>query len=110
MSEVVPRVLLSPQDVYWHDSIIYPRCGFSKRLSNLYPYLHEFFVNECGVNENSPLLDYLAFLHHLATVDTSLKAAKKVFDVFVTWSDGLKSGVFSDEDVKNLKRNLEERK
>ena len=78
LSEVVPGVLLSPQDVYWHDSIIHPRCGFSKMLSNLYPRLHDFFVNGCGVNKNPPLLDYLAFLLHLATVDTPLKAAKKV--------------------------------
>ncbi|KAJ9555632.1 hypothetical protein OSB04_010246 [Centaurea solstitialis] len=107
-SEVEPGVLLSPQDVYWHDSMIHPdQREFSKMLCNLYPSLHDFFVNECGVKENPPLLDYLKLLRHLSTVDTPLEAAKKVFDVFVMWSDGLKSGLLSLEDVEMLKKYLE---
>ncbi|KAD5508905.1 hypothetical protein E3N88_16608 [Mikania micrantha] len=108
-SEVVPGVLLSPQEVYWHNNMIITECEQSKMLSNLYPSFHDFFVNECGVKENPPLLDYLAFLQHLSTLNTPLEAAKKVFDVFVTWSDGLKSGALSLEDVEMLKRNLEEK-
>ncbi|KAJ9555573.1 hypothetical protein OSB04_010187 [Centaurea solstitialis] len=107
-SEVEPGVLLSPQEVFWHDSMIHPdQSEFKKMLNNLYPSLHDFFVNECGVKENPSLLDYLVLLRHLSTVDTPLKAAKKVFDVFVMWSDGLKSGQLSLEDVEMLKKYLE---
>lgn len=77
-SEVVSGALLSPQEVYWHDSMIHPEYELSKMLSNLYPNLHDFFVNECGVKEEPPLLDYLALLRHISTVDTPLEAAKKV--------------------------------
>ncbi|XP_076891842.1 protein NO VEIN-like [Bidens hawaiensis] len=108
-SEVVSGVLLSAQEVYWHDNVINTDCEQSRMLSILYPSFHDFFVNECGVKENPPLLDYLAFLRHLSTINTPLEAAKKVFDVFVMWSDGLKAGVLSSEDVKMLKRNLEEK-
>ena len=76
-SEAVSGVFLSPQEVFWHDSMIHPKSE-SKMLSNLYPSLHDFFVNECGVNENPPLLDYLAFLRHLSTEETPSEAAKKV--------------------------------
>ncbi|PWA40966.1 hypothetical protein CTI12_AA557850 [Artemisia annua] len=107
-SEVVSGVFLSPQEVFWHDSMIHPKSE-SKMLSNLYPSLHDFFVNECGVNENPPLLYYLAFLRHLSTKETPSEAAKKVFDVFVMWSDGLKSGALSVEGVEMLKKNLEEK-
>ena len=52
-SEVVSGVFLSPHEVFWHASMIHPKSE-SKMLSNLYPSLHDFFVNECGVNENPP--------------------------------------------------------
>ncbi|KAJ0508396.1 putative RNA-directed DNA polymerase [Helianthus annuus] len=35
---------------------------------------------------------------------------EKVFDIFLKWSDGLKSGALSFEDLELLKRNLEEKK
>ncbi|XP_076889132.1 protein NO VEIN-like [Bidens hawaiensis] len=108
-SEVVSGVLLSSQEVYWHDNMVSTECEESKMLSNLYPSFHDFFVDECGVKENPPLLDYLAVLRHLSTINTPLEAAKKVFDVFVMWNDGLKSGALSSEDVIMLKRNLEEK-
>lgn len=108
-SEIVPGVLLSPHEVYWHDGLINPQIELSKMLSNLYPTLHDFFVNQCGVKENPPLVDYLALLCYLSTVDTPTKAAKKVFDVFVMWGDGIKSGLLSFEDVEMLKKNLEEK-
>nr|XP_043606109.1 protein NO VEIN-like isoform X1 [Erigeron canadensis] len=108
-SEVVAGVLLSPEEVYWDDTMINTQCEFSKMLSNLYPSLHDFFVNKCGVKENPPILNFLSFLCHLSTVDTPMKAAKKVFDVFVMWSDGFKSGGLSFEDVEALKSNLEEK-
>ncbi|KVH90985.1 protein of unknown function DUF3883 [Cynara cardunculus var. scolymus] len=89
-SEVESGVLLSPQEVCWHDSMVHPDQSESRKmLSNLYPSLHDFFVNECGVKENPPLLEYF------------------VFDVFLMWSDGLKSGLLSFEDVEILKKNLE---
>ncbi|KAI7727546.1 hypothetical protein M8C21_003850, partial [Ambrosia artemisiifolia] len=69
-----------------------------------------FFVNECGVKENPPLLEYFEFLHQLSTANTPLEAAKKVFDIFVMWSDGLKSGVLSSEDIEVLKRKLKKQK
>ncbi|MFS7999681.1 hypothetical protein Hanom_Chr12g01169281 [Helianthus anomalus] len=72
-SAVVSGVLLSPQEVYWHDNIINADCEQRKMLSNLYRC-----VSGCGVKENPPLVDYLSFLHHLSIVSTPLKAAKKV--------------------------------
>ncbi|KAK1435357.1 hypothetical protein QVD17_01118 [Tagetes erecta] len=108
-SKAVSGVLLSPQEVYWHDNVINTECEQRKMISNLYPSFHDFFVDVCGVKESPPLLDYLAFLRHLSTVNTPLEAAKKVFDIFIMWSDGLKSGALSCEDVETLKKNLEEK-
>ncbi|KAK9072450.1 hypothetical protein SSX86_008884 [Deinandra increscens subsp. villosa] len=133
-SEVVSGVLFSPQEVYWQDNAINTECERSKMLSKLYPNLRDFFVNECGVKENPPLLDYLSFLQSFINCKYSAGSCQKgkiysckclisregkweglvtgqnVFDVFVMWSDGLKSGALSLEDVEMLKGSLEEKK
>ncbi|KAL7083737.1 hypothetical protein ACP275_14G181000 [Erythranthe tilingii] len=120
--QVVPGVLLSPKEVYWHDNtgsvdqikIIHPQKDFgavhqplTKMLSNIYPDLHDFFVNDCGVNENPSLLGYVQILLQLSTVTTPSQAAKSVFRVFLEWSDGLKSGILNSSDVECLKVTLE---
>ncbi|KAL9142499.1 hypothetical protein ABFS82_14G173500 [Erythranthe guttata] len=120
--QVVPGVLLSPKEVYWHDNtgsvdqikIIRPKKDFdavhqplTKMLSNIYPDLHDLFVNDCGVNENPSLLGYVQILLELSTVTTPSQAAKSVFRVFLEWSDGLKSGILNSSDVECLKVTLE---
>ncbi|KAL0433044.1 UNVERIFIED_CONTAM: protein NO VEIN [Sesamum latifolium] len=117
--DIVPGALLSPQEVYWHDNIgsvdrvkpINPASIASSRngktmLYNLYPNLHEFFVDECGVNEGPPLCSYLEILLQLSTITLPHQAAKRVFDVFLMWDDALKSGLMSCEDVAYLKESL----
>ncbi|XAR62555.1 hypothetical protein NMG60_11017357 [Bertholletia excelsa] len=119
--DVVPGRLFSPDEVYWHDFTgsttkikeMHHRKGSSvsnhplgKTLCNIYPSLHDFFVNECGVSEVPRLCSYLQILLHLSTVSLPSQAAHTVFQVFVHWSDGLKSGLLSSEDVVYLKENL----
>ncbi|KAK4433814.1 protein NO VEIN [Sesamum alatum] len=117
--DIVPGALLSPQDVYWHDNIgsldrvkpVNPATIASSRngkimLYNLYPNLHEFFVDECGVGEGPPLCSYLEILLQLSTITLPHQAAKRVFEVFLMWDDALKSGSMSCEDVAYLKESL----
>ena len=85
--EVVSGSLLSPSEVYWHDSFssieetksIHPL--FNKMLCNVYPGLHNFFVNEFGVAENPPLVNYLQYLLQLSTESLPSQAAKTVSTV-----------------------------
>ncbi|KAG8375990.1 hypothetical protein BUALT_Bualt09G0016500 [Buddleja alternifolia] len=119
--DVVPGALLSPQDVYWHDGIasidqmksVHPECVTSiassphgKMLSNFFQNLHDFFVNECGVDERPPLCSYLQILLQLSTIALPHQAAKKVVEVLLMWGDALKSGSLSFEDVEYLKESL----
>ncbi|CAK9136536.1 unnamed protein product [Ilex paraguariensis] len=119
--DVVPGVLLSRQEVYWHDSTgsmdqmktIRPQngpdltnCPFSKMLCYVYPGLHDFFVNECGVEEAPPFRCYLQILMQLATVALPSQVAKTVFQVFLNWTEGLKHGLLSSEDVEYFKESL----
>ncbi|GJS67469.1 hypothetical protein Tco_0682033 [Tanacetum coccineum] len=92
-SEVLSGLLLSPSEVYWHDSIVSsieqtksttPQLNeymthrvFSKMLCNVYPDLRHFFVREFGVAEN-PLLFYLQFLLQLSKESLPAHAAKVV--------------------------------
>lgn len=91
--DVVPGVLFSPSEVYWHDLTdsmnqvkdIHPRNGSSaighplcKTLCNVYPSLHEFFVSECEVNEEPRLRSYLEILLQLSTVTLPSQAADTV--------------------------------
>nr|XP_043628280.1 protein NO VEIN-like [Erigeron canadensis] len=124
MHEVVSGSFLSPAEVYWHDSTgsmeqiktIYPQFDrhmthrqFSKMLCSIYPGLHYFFVNEFGVAENPPLLDYLKSLLQLSTGSLPSQAAKTVFQVFQKWSDGLDSGILSSDDIAYMKKSMEEK-
>nr|GEY76690.1 hypothetical protein [Tanacetum cinerariifolium] len=63
-NEVVIGLFLSRSEVYWHDDIVSlmeqtrfdkTHRPFSNMLCNVYPALHDFFVNELGVAENPPL-------------------------------------------------------
>ncbi|KAL9140420.1 hypothetical protein ABFS82_14G036400 [Erythranthe guttata] len=118
--DLVHGTFLSPSQVYWHDTIdtvspvksVNPVCVSStsspqrKMLYNFYPNLHDFFVNECGVDESPPLCSYLQILLELSTIALPHQAAKRVFEVFLMWNDALKSGSLSFEDAEYLKENL----
>ncbi|BFG15404.1 hypothetical protein CerSpe_016780 [Prunus speciosa] len=119
--DVVSGTLLSPEEVYWHDSTsfvdqireIHRQCSstgvthgpLNKTLCNFYPGLHDFFVDGCGVHETPPLRSYLQILLHLSNIALPSQAANAVFQVFLKWTDGLKSGL-SAEDVVYLKDSL----
>ncbi|XP_071715777.1 protein NO VEIN-like [Rutidosis leptorrhynchoides] len=105
-NEVVSGLLLSPTDVYWHDSTGSMK---SSTLSAVYPDLRYFFVNEFNVPENPPLLSYLQSLLQLSTETLPSVAAKTVFQVFLKWGDGLDSGALSCDDVDYLKKSMEEK-
>ncbi|KAM7485828.1 hypothetical protein LguiA_001837 [Lonicera macranthoides] len=119
--DIVPGVFLTPQEVYWHDStdsvdqmeVLCPVASpdsthrpFSKLLCNIYPSLRDFFVNECGVNQIPPFCNDLQILLQLSTVALPSQAAKMVFQVFVKWNDGYKSGLLNSEDIEYFKENL----
>lgn len=91
--DLVHGALLSPQEVYWHDTIgtisqikqVHPVCVSSTAshpqrimLYNFYPNLHDFFVNECGVDESPPFCSYLQILLQLSTIALPHQAAKRV--------------------------------
>ena len=92
-NEVVSGLLLTPSEVYWHDSTgsmdqktlteaqLYEYMThrvFSKMLSSVYPGLRSFFVNEFGVAESPPLLSYLQSLLQLSSENLPSQAAKTV--------------------------------
>ncbi|XP_073027988.1 protein NO VEIN isoform X2 [Primulina eburnea] len=119
--DAVVGSLLSPQDVYWHDTIgnmdqvksmhldgVTGKICDSPRkmLCNFYPKLHDFFVNGCGVDESLPFRSYLQILLQLCAVSLPHQAAETVFEVFLRWSDALKSGSLSLEDIEYLKIGL----
>ncbi|KAK2993284.1 hypothetical protein RJ640_022123 [Escallonia rubra] len=119
--DVVPGAFLSPQEVYWHDvtgcvdqiKTIFAsgnleefKSPFRRFLCNIYPGLHNFFVDACGVNEIPPLRDYLLILLQLSTNALPSEVANAVFNVFLKWSDGLKSGSLGPDDVEYLKGSL----
>ncbi|GFY81619.1 histidine kinase-, DNA gyrase B-, and HSP90-like ATPase family protein [Actinidia rufa] len=119
--DIVPGVFLSSSEVYWRDLNVsvnqikemHPHNGSNmidrplcKTLSNVYPSLHDFFVSECGVSEIPRLRSYLHILLQLSTVALASQAANMVFQVFLQWSDGLKSGILSPEDIAYLKECL----
>lgn len=82
--DVVSGVFLSSEEVYWHDPTgtvdlmkkMYPQCSSAgvsvqqstRMLSDVYPGLHEFFVNRCGVHESPSFRSYLEILLQLSTV------------------------------------------
>ncbi|CAL0306413.1 unnamed protein product [Lupinus luteus] len=113
--DVVCGTFLSPDEVHWHDSIgsvqkmneFDPQCiPVNKSLCNIYPGLHGFFVDECGVQEAPALRSYIQILLQLSSVTLPSQAADKIFQVFLKWAEGLKSGLLSVEDIIYLKECL----
>lgn len=120
--DLLPGVFLFAEDVYWHDptgsmdrlkkihsqggstSVI--QCLLSKILCNVYPGLHDFFVNECGVSEIPTCHSYLDILLQLSTAVLPSQAASAVFKVLLMWTEGLESGSLSTEDIIHLKECL----
>lgn len=92
--DVVSGMFLSPREVYWSDSTgamdqmskMHPQHSLkdvalgplNKTLCNIYPGLHNFFVNACGVHENPSLSAYLQILLQLSSVALPSQAAKAV--------------------------------
>lgn len=93
--DAVSGVFLSRKEVYWHDStgftdqmkVVHPehvtgltQCPVAKMLCGVYPSLHDFFVNICGVDEFPPFHGYLQILMQLSAVALPSEAAKTVSD------------------------------
>ncbi|XP_071721673.1 LOW QUALITY PROTEIN: protein NO VEIN-like [Rutidosis leptorrhynchoides] len=120
--EMLSGIFLTLEEVYWSDPTgseekiieIHMRGSSkdvkkfpqSKTLCNIYPGLHDFFVNECGVRESPSTSSYLQILKQLAVVALPSQAAKTIFKVFLKWADGLKSGLLNSEDIIHLKECL----
>lgn len=93
-ADVVSGVFLSSEEVYWHDSTgtvdlmkkMHPQCSSigvsvqqsTKMLSDVYPGLHDFFVNRCGVHESPSFRSYLEILLQLSTVALPSQATNVV--------------------------------
>ncbi|KAF2299960.1 hypothetical protein GH714_006425 [Hevea brasiliensis] len=88
--DLVSGVFLSSEEVYWHDPT----------------GLHDFFVKECGVHEIPSCRSYFDILRQLSTVALPSQAASTVFQVFLKWTDGLKSDLLSSEDIIYMKECL----
>lgn len=92
--DVVPGIFLSPNEVYWRDSTgamdhmkeLHPQHSstnvalgpLNRTLHDIYPGLHDFFIDLCGVHENPPLPAYLQILRQLSSVTLPSQAAKAV--------------------------------
>ncbi|XP_050219980.1 protein NO VEIN [Mercurialis annua] len=119
---LVSGVFLTSKEVYWHDPTgstdhmkeIHPgnsltellQRPLSKTLCNIYTGLHDFFVKECGVHEIPSCRSYLDILKQLSTFALPSQAAGTVFQVFLKWSDDLKSGLLSSTDIIYMKECL----
>ncbi|XP_074273372.1 protein NO VEIN-like [Silene latifolia] len=130
--EVVAGVLLSPEDVYWHDATgavdhikevdlsVLQNCIVSelekqgesvknssihlnRALCSIYPSLHKFFVAECSVNVAPSFHQYIQILKHLSIVPLSKRVAKMVFRILSQWSFGWECGTLSPDDIVDLK-------
>ncbi|CAL9225200.1 unnamed protein product [Arabidopsis halleri] len=120
-NDMISGIFLSLDDVYWNDSagvldeikeissqissVVEPLRR--KSLCNIYPGLHDFFVNGCGVPETPSFQEYLKILGQFAHNVSPSCAAKAVFKIFLKWSDDLNSGK-SSEDVVHFKERLSE--
>lgn len=121
-NDVVPGILLSSEDVYWHDptgcvdktvemarlcaSIQETGCLHCKALATVYPSLRDFFVKACGVPTVPPFGSYLSILLQLSTVSLPSQSSHLVFRVFLKWSDDFNSGLVNTEEFVELKDNL----
>ncbi|KAL0854018.1 hypothetical protein Bca101_059170 [Brassica carinata] len=120
-NDLISGIFLSHNDVYWNDSagvldeikeISSQVSGVveslrRKTMCNIYPGLHDFFVNGCGVPETPSFQEYLKILGQFAHYVSPSCAAKAVFKIFRKWSDDLKSGK-SAGDVVHFKEKLSE--
>ncbi|CAL9130952.1 unnamed protein product [Musa acuminata var. zebrina] len=112
---------LSPKDVFWHDPtgcvdkvkevlqcIQKRKSDFlpCEMLSSVYPGLREFFVQVCHVHEVPPFGSYLQILLQLSSVTLPSQAAHAVFQVFLRWSDDVKSGLVKSKDILDLRNDL----
>ncbi|CAH9120976.1 unnamed protein product [Cuscuta epithymum] len=118
--DVVSGAFLSTKEVYWHDStgfsdqikLIRPECAADLTLRPVccvYPSLHDFFVNLCGVVEFPPFRGYIQILQQLSAVTLPAQVAKTFFQVFLKWSEELKLGSLSSEDIECLKDDLQQK-
>ncbi|KAL4272173.1 hypothetical protein GQ457_13G017120 [Hibiscus cannabinus] len=119
--DVLPGLFLSSKEVFWHDSTgtmdqmsnhsqsgssVENQRPLNRTLSNIYPGLHDFFVNECKVPEKPSFRGYLDILIQLSALSLPSQAAKAVFQVFLTWADALRSGLLNTEDICQMKECL----
>ncbi|CAN4120815.1 unnamed protein product [Withania somnifera] len=119
--DVVPGVLLSSKEVFWHDStgsvnlvkMVCPEFDphsvqhpFTKMLCSVYPTLRDFFVKECGVDELPHFHGYLQILMQLSAAILPSQGAKNVFHIFLQWIDELNLGSLRSEDIGFLKEGL----
>ncbi|CAH9142188.1 unnamed protein product [Cuscuta epithymum] len=119
--DAVSGIFLSSKEVYWHDStgftekmkVAGSRCSADvtqrpvvKMLCSVYPSLHDFFVKICRVVEFPSFRGYLPILRQLSAVVLPSEAAKTVFQLFLKWSEELKLGSLSSEDIEGLKNEL----
>ncbi|XP_055813898.1 protein NO VEIN-like isoform X2 [Solanum dulcamara] len=121
LEDAVPGVLLSLKEVFWCDSTgsvdqvkmvntkFVQQHPVTRILCSLYPGLHDFFVNRCGVDELPHFHGYLQILLHLSAGALPSQEAKKVFHIFLKWADELKSGSLRFEDVDFLEKSLKEK-
>ncbi|KAH0448122.1 hypothetical protein IEQ34_021922 [Dendrobium chrysotoxum] len=117
--DVVLGTFMLPDKLYWHDATgcvgrlrdlthlndpasatKLPAC---LTLSNLYPGLYDFLVTDCGVPEALSFCAYLSILRHLSYVALPSEVAHEVFWVFLKWADDLKSGLFSCDEINDIK-------
>ncbi|KAI3898025.1 hypothetical protein MKW92_029856 [Papaver armeniacum] len=120
--DVVHGMLLSQDDVYWHDptgsvdlarklllksgSMNKINCHLSNTLAQVYHGLHDFFVHGCRVSQIPPFRSYIQILMKLSDVALPSQAANAVYKVISNWADDLKSGLLCLEDVLYLKEFL----
>ncbi|KAK1272823.1 hypothetical protein QJS04_geneDACA012207 [Acorus gramineus] len=119
--DFVSGMLLSPSKVYWHDptgcvnrikevdlkcTLRNQSCYPCKTLATVYPNLHDFFVNGCGVRETPSFGEYIEILLQLSKVALPSQAAHAVFQVLVNWANDLKRGLVKQEDYFDLKQCL----
>ncbi|XP_022722630.1 uncharacterized protein LOC111279838 isoform X2 [Durio zibethinus] len=119
--DLVSGIFLSSKEVNWHDStgtmdqmynhsqsgvFVENQRPLKRTLSNVYPGLHDFFVNECQVPEKPSFCGYLDILLQLSALTLPSQAANAVFQVFLKWADELKSGLLSTEDISRMKECL----
>ncbi|XP_020577355.1 uncharacterized protein LOC110022648 [Phalaenopsis equestris] len=115
-------MFLSPKEVYWKDPTgcvdkmkeLMLLCTSTHKdshflclsLETVYPTLHDFFVNVCGVPETPPFSGYFQILQQLSAIALPSQAAHKVFQVMKRWGEDLKSGLVSPDQISELKDNF----